>query len=215
MDIINPDIDEYLGALLRDDDPVVAEMEALADERGFPIVGPQVGRLLQVLALSIGARRVLELGSGYGYSALFFARALGKGGKVVMTEYDEGNARRARNFLGRAGVIDRVDLHVGDGLQHADELDRAGERFDIVFNDSEKDEYPKALDVARKLLRPGGLFICDNMLWYGRVVDPDPDDADTAGIMELTKQLMAAEEFTTTLLPVRDGVTVSVRKSVV
>lgn len=209
LDLINPQVDEYLGQLVQSKDPVLVEMEAIAEEHSFPIIGPQVGRFLHTLAVATGARRVLELGSGYGYSAFFFATAVGEGGKVILTEYEEENAERAREFLKRAGLFDRAEVRVGDGLLLTDDLERAGERFDIIFNDTEKEEYPKALGVARRLLRPGGMLICDNMLWYGRVLDPDPEDADTAGVVELTRQLYDAADFITTLIPMRDGVTIS------
>jgi predicted O-methyltransferase YrrM len=209
LDIIDPAIDRYLDDLARSSDPVLREMEELAEARTFPIVGPQVGRLLESLATMIGARRVLELGSGYGYSALHLARAVGPGGVVILTEHDESNARLASGFLERAGLADRADVRVGDGLAIAAALEPGG--FDVVFNDADKAAYPAALDVARRLLRPGGLLVSDNMLWYGRVLEPDPADADTAGILELTRRLRAASDFVTTLIPMRDGVTVSTR----
>lgn len=209
MNIIDPDVDRYLDELARSGDPVLREMEALAEARGFPIVGPQVGRLLQMLATAIGARRVLELGSGFGYSAIHLARAVGRGGVVILTEFDESNARQAAGFLERAGLADRADVRVGDGLEIAGALEPGG--FDIVFNDADKAMYPAALDVARRLLRPGGLLVSDNMLWYGRVLDPEPADPDTAGILELTRRLSTARDFVTALIPMRDGVTVSTR----
>lgn len=210
MELINPDVDRYLDELVKSEHPVLIEMKALAEERDFPAVGPQVGRLLHTLAVATGAKRVVELGSGFGYSAFFFASAVGDRGRVVLTEYDDEQATQAKMFLERAGLSERVDVRAGDGFLIAEELVKAGEQFDIVFNDSDKEEYPKAIDVARRLLRPGGLLVCDNMLWYGRVLEPDPDDKDTAGILELTRQLYAAKDFSTTLIPMRDGLTVSV-----
>jgi len=206
MDLVHPDIDRYLGRWAALDDPVVGDMERLAAERGFPIVGPQVGRLLLMLARSIDARRVLELGSGFGYSAWWFATAVGPEGRVILTEGSSENADLARGFLDRAALGERVEIRVGDGLEIAREYDGP---FDIVFNDIDKQDYPRALPVALQRLRPGGLFITDNMLWQGRVLDEVAADASTRGVLELTRALYAASNLDTTILPVRDGVAVS------
>jgi predicted O-methyltransferase YrrM len=183
-------------------------MEALAAERGFPIVGPQVGRVLELLARAVGARRVLELGSGFGYSAWWFARAVGEGGEVVLTEGSAERAGEAERFLDRAGLLKRTRILVGDGIELAA---REAGPFDVVFNDVDKHAYPQAFAVARTLVRPGGLFLSDNMLWRGNVLPPAQEDAATAGIVELTRRLYADPDFLTVLLPIRDGVTVSLR----
>lgn len=207
MDIVNPDIDAYLERFSRWDHPVLQEMETLARERSFPIVGPQVGRFLYTVTRAMGARRVLELGSGFGYSAFFFAQAVGEGGEVTLTELSQDQAEQARGFLERAELGSRIRILVGDGLELARDLSGP---FDVILNDLEKEDYPAVLDVARNLLRPGGVLICDNMLWYGRVLAPRPDEA-TQGVLELTHRLHAAEDFATTLIPIRDGVSLSVR----
>jgi predicted O-methyltransferase YrrM len=206
MNLVQPNIDRYLGRWAASDDPIVAEMEQLASERGFPIVGPQVGRLLLTLARSIDAKRVLELGSGFGYSAWWFATAVGPEGHVILTEGSRDNADLARGFLDRAGLAARVEIRVGDGLEIAREYDGP---FDIVFNDIDKHDYPRALPIALERLRPGGLFISDNMLWQGRVLDESAADASTRGVLELTRALYAASNLDTTILPIRDGVAVS------
>jgi len=188
---------------------VLREMELLAAERGFPIVGPQVGRLLYVLALTCGARRVLELGSGFGYSAYWFARAVGEGGEVVLTDLSEERAELARWFLDRGGLAGRVRAEVGDALEI---LDRTPGEFDLVFNDIDKERYPEVLDRAAGALRHGGLLISDNMLWYGTVLEERPIEPSAVAVKELTRRLFESPEFTTVLLPLRDGVTVSVRR---
>lgn len=207
MDLVHPDIDRYLGRWASIEDPIVAEMERLADERGFPIVGAQVGRLLLTLTRSIGATRILELGSGFGYSAWWFATAAGPRARVILTEGSPDNAELARGFLDRAGLGDRVEIRVGDGLELAREYPGP---FDIVFNDIDKQDYPRALPVALERLRPGGLFITDNMLWQGRVLDETAADDATRGVLELTRALHAAADLDTTIVPIRDGVAVSV-----
>ncbi len=213
MDIVNRDVERYLRGLLDEDHPVAAEMEAEAKERDFPIVGRVVGVTLEVLARSVGARRVLELGSGYGYSAYWFARAVGDGGEVHMTEGDAGNAERALDYLGRAGFGDRVQGHVGDALEIVDRLD--GE-FDVVFCDIDKHGYPDAWRKARDRIRVGGLYLCDNVLWSGRVVEDNEGDGDPKlieAIRSHNRAVVADERYRSTIVPTRDGVTVAVRVS--
>ena len=207
--IVDPGIDAYLRALYDDGDPVRHEMEALAAEKEFPIVGPVVGRHLEVLARAIGARRVFELGSGYGYSALFFARAVGPEGTVHCTELAATNVERAQGFLTRAGVWDRVTYHQEEATAA---LRRVGGTWDIVYNDIDKDGYPETVDLAYAHLRPGGLFITDNVLWSGRVL-PGRDDGRpaTRGVVEFTRRLLAHPGFLTSVNPTRDGVAVALR----
>jgi predicted O-methyltransferase YrrM len=207
MDILDPKINDYLDQTLAVEHPVLREMGEYGSARGFPIIGAQSGRLLHLLARALNAKHVLELGSGYGYSAMWFALAMGEGGRVVMTEGAQENIDRAKEYFARAGLLDRIETHVGDALEIARGLNGL---FDVVLCDINKDEYPAALPVVRERLRVGGFFICDNMLWSGRVAT-DNDEASTRGIRELTRQLMAARDFVTTIVPVRDGVSISLR----
>jgi predicted O-methyltransferase YrrM len=208
-EIVNPKIEDYLRHLYDDGDPVRLEMEALAREKNFPIVGPLVGRELQQLALSIGARRVFELGSGYGYSALFFARAVGAGGAVHCTDLSDENVRLAQSFLGRAGLWDRISYHTEEA---AAALKRVGGTWDVVYNDVDKSGYPQMVELAYQHLRKGGLFITDNTLWSGRVLEGEDDDSkDTAGVKEFTRRLFAHKGFLTRVDPTRDGVAVALK----
>ena len=210
-EIVNPRIEEYLRQLYEDGDPVRQEMEALARERRFPIVGPLVGRHLEQLALSIGARRVFELGSGYGYSALHFARAVGEGGSVHCTDLDEENVRLAQGFLTRAGLWPRLTYHREEATAA---LARVGGTWDIVYNDIDKDGYPETVELAYRHLRPGGLFITDNTLWFGRVLEGEDDGTPaTAGVKEFTRRLFAHRGFLTRIDPTRDGVAVALRRA--
>ena len=209
MKIVDPAIMEYLARLYDDGDPVRREMEDLARERGFPIVGPVVGRSLYVHARSIGAKRVFELGSGFGYSALFFSRAVGADGVVHCTEMDEGNVRKARDFLGRAGVLERVTYHQEEAIAA---LQRVGGVWDIVYNDIDKHDYPQTIELAHAHLRPGGLFITDNVLWSGRVLDGKDDGTETTrGVREFTRRLLSHRGFVPYIDPSRDGVAVALR----
>jgi predicted O-methyltransferase YrrM len=215
MDIVNPKIEEYLRGLLgRDDDDVLREMEALAEERDFPIVGRLVGVTLEVLARSIGARRVLEMGSGYGYSAYWFSRAVGPGGEVHMTEGDASNQERALDYLGRADLTDRVHSHVGNAL---DTIDQLSGDFDVIFCDIDKGDYPTAWAKARERIRVGGLYLCDNVLWSGRVAEERPQDdvreGWTAAIKEHNEAIVADPRYVQTVVPTRDGVMVALRTS--
>lgn len=211
MDIVHPDVERYLRDLLDEDHPVAAEMEARAEELDFPIVGRVVGQTLEVLARSIGARRVFEMGSGYGYSAYWFSRAVGPEGEVHMTEGDHENQRLALDYLGRAGFGDRVRSHIGDALELIDET--PGE-FDVVFCDIDKHGYPEAWRKARERIRVGGLYLCDNVLWSGRVAVEDADDRHpewTAAVREHNEAVAADDRFRSTIVPTRDGVTVALR----
>ncbi|HEX2029895.1 MAG TPA: O-methyltransferase [Actinomycetota bacterium] len=212
FDIVDRRIEGYLKGLLGGDHPVADEMEALAKDREFPIVGRTVGVTLEVLARSIGARRVLEMGSGYGYSAYWFARAVGDGGEVHMTEGDPQNQRHAMDFLGRAGLVERVHSHVGNALDIIDDL--PGE-FDVVFCDIDKGDYPAAWARARDRIRVGGLYLCDNVLWGGRVAEEDVTDDVRPGWTDAVKEHNAAiagdDRYRATIVPTRDGVMVALR----
>jgi len=208
LEIVHPAIEEYLKGLAPDPDPVLKEMEVLAESRSFPIVGPLVGRLLTLLALAVGARRILELGSGYGYSAYWFARGLPPDGEIVCTEYSEENARRARQFFARGGIRQRITFEVGEALEL---VERHPGPFDLIFMDIDKESYPEAFPKLLPRLRAGGLLITDNMLWSGAVVRPAADAA-TRGIQAYTRLLYGSQELSTVILPLRDGVSVSLKR---
>jgi predicted O-methyltransferase YrrM len=166
-DIVFPHIEQYLEGLERTRDSVLIEMERLAARTDFPIVGPLVGRMVCLLARSLGARRILELGSGFGYSAYWFARALPVDGELILTEASAKNLSQAKEFFREGGVRCRVRFEGGDAFEI---LDRPPGEFDIIFNDVDKEEYPAAFHKAVPRVRPGGYFLSDNMLWGGRVV---------------------------------------------
>jgi predicted O-methyltransferase YrrM len=206
--IVEPRIESYIASLDGRTDTVLAAMEALAERRSFPIVGPHVGSLLAMLARLMGARRVLELGSGYGYSALWFARALAADGKVVCTDLTADNRDLAMGFFRSAGVEGKIEFLVGDGLEIAR---RQAGPFDIVFNDIDKVGYPASLPVIASRLRPGGLLITDNLLWHGRILDVEDQSPDTAGVREFTRLVTTSPEWTASIVPIRDGLLVARR----
>jgi predicted O-methyltransferase YrrM len=201
-------VEDYLYSMLPPRDEVLAEMEELAAKRRIPIVGPAVGRILHQLAVMIGAKTVFEMGSAIGYSTIWWARALGPAGRVIYTDGDPKNADQARSFFDRAGVTDRITLKVGDALELLSEQKQA---VDIIFNDVDKEDYPRVFRLAAPRLRKGGLFVTDNVLWSGKVAQGNPDHR-TKAILELNRLLYESPDFYTTILPIRDGVAVAVKK---
>lgn len=169
--ITNPAVDRYMLDLLPERDPVLREMEKEAQRRDIPIVGPAVARVLYQYAQLIHAKRVFELGSAIGYSTLWWARAVGDEGEVFYTDGDQAKADEARTSFERAGVAKRIRVGVGDAL---DLLRGQTQEFDIIFNDVDKEDYPRVLDLVPSRLRRGGLFITDNVLWSGRVTAANP-----------------------------------------
>ena len=202
-------VDDYLYAMLPKRDNVLAEMEDYATQHNVPIVGPAVARVLQQLALMLDARSVFELGSAIGYSTIWWAQAVGEKGRVVYTDGDVKNAERARSYFTRAGVSDRITLHTGDALEV---LSEQKQEFDIIFNDVDKDDYPRVLRLVAPRLRKGGLFITDNVLWSGRVAEKNPTDSRTKAIVEFNRKLQDSKDFYTTILPIRDGLAVALKK---
>jgi predicted O-methyltransferase YrrM len=213
MDIVHPAVERYMAELAAgDDEPVLLEMEALAEERGFPIIGRLCGRALEVLARTLGATRIFELGSGFGYSAYWFARATGPEGEIHLTDTDPDNERQALDFLGRAGLDAPIRYHVSDAIGALDATDGM---FDIVYCDIDKDGYPRAWERARERVRVGGLYISDNMLWGGRVTDAyegdDPRTGTTEAIAATNRAIAGDPNWRSTIIPTRDGVVVAVR----
>ena len=202
-------VDDYLYSMLPKRDDVLVEMEGYAAEHNVPIVGPAVARVLQQLALTINARTVFELGSAIGYSTIWWARAVGEKGRVIYTDGDPKNAERARRYFDRAGISNRITLYTGDALEF---LSEQKQQYDVIFNDVDKEDYPRVLRLASPRLRKGGLFITDNVLWSGRVAEKNPKDATTKAILEFNRLLYNSEDFYTTILPIRDGLAVALKK---
>ena len=210
---VNPVIESYMRSLVsRTDHPVLAEMEALAERENFPIVGHLVGVFLEVMAKSVNAKRVFEFGSGYGYSAYWFARAVGENGRVICTDGDQLNKEKAQKYLGAADFSKRIDFHVGMAQEIFGQVE--GE-FDICYNDADKGDYPQIWNMAKDRIRPGGLYIADNVLWHGRVaveryVDIVP--GWTEAIIEHNRSIFSDPEFDAFINPTRDGVVVARKK---
>jgi len=207
-------VDQYLYAMLPERDHVLLEMEAEAAKRKIPIVGPAVGRLFYTLAKISRARRVFEMGSAIGYSTIWWARGVGEDGRVIYTDGDSKKAVEAYKYFERAGVEKRIEIKVGDALELLSEQNL--EPFDIIFNDVDKEDYPKVFRLAVPRLCRGGLFVSDNVLWSGRVPDAEAGDKDatdaTRALVKFNRMLYDARELFTTILPLRDGIAVALKQ---
>ncbi|MBC8647348.1 MAG: O-methyltransferase [Thermoanaerobaculia bacterium] len=208
--LVAPELDRYILELMAPRDPVREEMEREAQRRDIPIVGPAVATLLEVLACSIGARRVFELGSAIGYSTIAFARAVGPAGKVFYTDGSAENAREAAGYLERLHLRDRVEMHVGEAVAA---LESSRGDYDVIFVDIDKHDYPRALEAAAPRVRPGGYLLADNVLWSGKVADPAQNDRATEGIREFNRKLFGRSDFRSVIVPLRDGVAIARREA--
>jgi predicted O-methyltransferase YrrM len=208
IEIIDSGASDYLNSLARGKDPaidrVLTRLEAEAEASEFPIIGPAAGRYCYFMSRVIGARNIFELGSGFGYSTIWFARALRDqgGGKVHHTVWDKDLSRRARANLKEAGLDDLVEFHCAEAVAT---LGKTPGPFDLIFNDIDKEGYPDALAVAKSKLRPGGIFITDNVLWHGRAFDPSNEEETTLAIRRFTKMISEDPDFVSTVVPIRDG----------
>ena len=207
--LVHPSVETYLKGWVHRPHPVFREVEQRAEAEGFPIVGPVVGRLLYQLTLLVKPRRIFELGSGYGYSALWFVAALPEGAEIFLTDYDARNLADARRYLGQLGRPVTIHALEGDALAHFRETPGP---FDLVYADIEKTRYPEVADLAYEKLRPGGLLLADNLLWRGRVLPPEAQDEKTRGILAFTRRIFQEDRWVSTIIPIRDGVSVSVRR---
>ncbi|MCL4848955.1 MAG: O-methyltransferase [Acidobacteria bacterium] len=200
----------YLDGLVPPRPPELERMEAYAREHDFPIIGPASGQCCYLLARLAGARRIFELGSGFGYSTAWFARAVGEhgGGEVHHVVWDADLSARARAHLEALGYADIVRYHVGEAVQV---LSESTTTFDLVFLDIDKTGYPAAIPVIAGRLRRGGVLIVDNGLWSGRVFDGRDATPETLAIRETTRLLTTGREWVTTMVPIRDGLIIAMR----
>ncbi len=209
MSVFDPAVAEYLRKLgRRGEDPLLAEMLEYGRERDFPLIGPEVGRFLYQLALLMNATRIFEMGSGYGYSALWFARALPEDGEIYLTDGEAENMSKAREFLARDGQDQKAVFLTGYAQ---DLLQTVPGSFDILFCDVDKEQYPEVFELARQRLRVGGALVIDNLIWDGRVADESNDQLSTRGVRAFTDRMWESKDFASSLLPIRDGVGLCVK----
>lgn len=203
-------INDYLIRLVPERPDEMKAMEEYANQTGFPIIGPVCGQLCYQIARMVGAKHVFEMGSGYGYSTAWFAKAVMEngGGKVHHVVWDEKLSNEARQHLDRLGYSTFMEYHVGEAIET---LSHIPGPFDLIFNDINKECYPESLAMIHEKIRPGGVLIVDNLLWGGRVFESNGDDPDTSGVRELTRILTTDPDWISTLIPIRDGMLVSFR----
>ncbi|HXG44754.1 MAG TPA: O-methyltransferase [Gemmatimonadales bacterium] len=198
----------YLEGLVPPRPPELARMEAEAARTEFPIIGPVAGQFCYLVARLIGARRVFELGSGFGYSTAWFARAVREngGGQVYHVVWDAALSARARRHLAALGLGDLIRYEVDEAVRV---LRRTDGPFDLIFNDIDKAGYPASLGPIREKLRPGGVLVVDNLLWGGKVFDPADRSPETEGVRRLTEEVFGDPRWIASLVPIRDGLLVA------
>jgi len=201
----------YLTSLVPPREPEMQKMEEIAEKEDFPILGPVCGQYCYQLARMIDARSIFELGSGYGYSTAWFAKAVQEngGGVVHHTVWDEDLSKRAQRHLSALGFADIVKYHNAEAVAT---LRQTQGPFDVIFNDIDKEGYPDSLPVIKEKLRHGGLLIIDNMLWSGRVYDTNNDDKNTEAIRRFTRDIISDLDWIVTLFPARDGMIIGYKK---
>ena len=204
-------VQDYLASLVPPREPELQKMEEYADEKGFPIIGPTCGYYCYQLARMINARSVFELGSGYGYSTAWFAKAVKEngGGLVHHTVWDEELSKRAQGHLSALGSAGVVEFHIAEAVET---LRKTVGPFDIIFNDIDKEGYPDSLPVIKEKLRHGGLLIIDNMIWHGQILDPNDHEKSTEAIRRFTRDITTDLDWIVSLIPARDGMIVACKK---
>ncbi len=209
MQITNSKVEKYMETLLENRSEIYKEIEEYARNVGFPIIEPLVGVLLNQYARMIKAKRILELGSGFGYSALWFSEGMDEETEIICTDFKEENKELAKKYFKKAGISTKIDFKLGDAMQILEEIEG---KFDIIFNDVEKEDYPEVFKKAIPKLKEGGLLISDNTLWYGKVADENQKDYQTEGSREYNRLAFTDTRVLSVILPLRDGITVSMKK---
>lgn len=206
-------LSEWATGLFAREDAVLSELRAEMQRREMPpiAVSAEEGKLLHVLVAAIGARRVLEIGTLGGYSAIWMARALPADGRLLTLELEEMHAEVARTFVRRAGLDGVIEVRVGPALESLAALgQQATPPFDVCFIDADKQSYPKYLDHALRLVRPGGLILGDNTFLSGRILDrSDPTDS-AAAMREFNQRIASDSRLASVIVPIRDGLSISV-----
>jgi predicted O-methyltransferase YrrM len=201
-------VQDYVGELVPERPAELQAMEEHAKATSFPIIGPATGAFCYLVARILGARRIFELGSGFGYSTAWFARAVDDngGGEVFHVVWDDELSRQAHEHLETLELGSLIRYRVGEAVQTLRETPGP---FDLIFNDINKEAYPDSLPVIRERLRPGGVMLVDNVLWSGRIFDDADDSAATQGVRELTRRVFTDPGWAASIVPLRDGLLVA------
>ena len=204
-------VQDFLMELVPEREAEMQEMERYAEAHSFPIIGPAAGYTCYQIARMIDAKSVFEMGSGYGYSTAWFAKALREngGGVVHHTVWDEKLSKMAAGHLSRLGFDGLIEYHIAEAVET---LQNMPGPFDLIFNDIDKQAYPASLPFIKEKLKPGGVLIVDNIFWSGRVFDESDKSSSTEGVRELTQLITSDPDWIVSLLPVRDGLIVAYKK---
>jgi predicted O-methyltransferase YrrM len=210
-EIVYDQVQEYITSLVPPREPELQKMEEIAEKNDFPIIGAACGYYCYQLARMINAKSVFELGSGYGYSTAWFAKAVKEngGGVVHHTVWDDDLSKRAQRHLSALGSVDVVRFHNAEAVET---LRQTPGPFDIIFNDIDKDGYPDSLPVIKEKLRSGGLLIIDNMIWHGQTLDPSDHESTTEAIRRFMRDITTDPDWIVSLAPMRDGMIVAYKK---
>ncbi len=212
--IVSDAVGRYLASLNQLADPVLRAIEQEGLKDRLPIVDAEVGALLRVLATAVGAQRILEIGTAIGYSGIWLAGALPSDGMLLTLEIDAARVRTARENFARSGLSERVNVVLGDAKRL---IAKVAGPFDVIFQDGDKRQYTPMLERLVELLRPGGLLVTDNVLWNGDVVPglarPEHQNApDAMAIADYNQRLSRHPRLMTVIVPLRDGVAISIKK---
>ena len=210
-EILYDQVQDYLTSLVPPREPELQKMEEIAAKNDFPIIGPACGYYCYQLARMINAKQIFELGSGYGYSTAWFARAVKEngGGRVHHTVWDDKLSQQAQRHLSALGYTDLVQFHNAEAVET---LRQTPGPFDIIFNDIDKEGYPDSLPVIKEKLRHGGILIIDNMIWHGQTLDPNDHKSSTEAIRRFTRDVTSDLDWIVSLIPARDGMIVAYKK---
>jgi len=207
--LISPLIEDYILEKTQVEDRLIDEMHKFAEVNEVPIIGPLVGKFLYQMAHLTNAKSIFEMGSGFGYSAYWFAKAFNDKGKVVCTDFSTEHKEAAEKFFKNAGFENYMEFISGNSIEILKQSDK---KYDIIFVDIDKEQYPDVIDISFDKLNKNGLMIADNTLWYGRVIDDGEELPSTKGIKVFNNILSSDNRFITTILPLRDGITLSYKK---
>jgi predicted O-methyltransferase YrrM len=210
-EITYPSVQDHLVSLVPPREPELQKMEDYAEKNNFPIIGPVCGHYCYQLARMLNAKSIFELGSGYGYSTAWFARALREngGGVVHHTVWDKKLSQRATDHLSALGSTDLVEFHVAEAVET---LRQTQGPFDIIFNDIDKEAYPDSLPIIKEKLRQGGILIIDNMFWHGQTLDPKDHEESTEAIRRFTRDITTDLDWIVSLFAARDGMIIAYKK---
>lgn len=217
--VLSADVSRFVRAVAPERDETLTEMDGYADAEGFPTVGPEVGAFLRLLARTTDARRIFEFGSGYGYSAYWFAEALPDDGELVLTEVDAEELELAQEYLKRGGYDDLAHYELGDALETVQRYDGP---FEVVLIDHQKHRYVEAFEAIRSKVPVGGVVVADNAMNAGPIQfekllelvegrDPDDVNEHTRGIADYLETVRTDPDFETVALPLGEGIAVSYR----